>query len=520
MGACMDDQTEVIAFLEGVGGGPVPDEVIATHGAIVALYPTEALKIKRAVKYDYLDFSTLTQRKKMLHRELTLNGAAAPGLYRDVVPVTRDAQGRLQIDGIGDVVEWVLRMVRFPAKAELSVMADNGRIDQPLADALGRSIADYHSNAPRVPEDGAVLIAEIIAELDRVMSGMSGALGQGNIGAVLDALRKAQGNGADLMRDRGAAGWVRRCHGDLHLRNIVMWQGVPTPFDALEFDERLGTCDVLYDLAFLLMDLEHRGLDDAANVTLNAYLFRAATDDHLHALALLPLYLAVRAAIRAMVNVQTAAFHDDRNTLITDARGFMAQAGAYLQPQDPVLVAIGGLSGTGKTTLAKQIAARIGRRPGAVHLRSDLERKALFGVDPLTRLPQSAYAPEVTAKVYARMRDKARLALTAGHAVILDSVHTTAQERDDARKVADDLGCRFHGLWLDLGTADRAARVSKRQRDASDADVAVAQRQAAMDLGTIDWARQDASAKLTTLAAKALSIIQTDKAADQGQGAT
>ena len=501
------DQTEAIAFLHGTGGGRKPEQVIQTHAAIVALYADEAFKIKRAVKYDYLDFSTLELREKMLRRELTLNGEAAPGVYRDVVPITRDGQGRLQMDGSGEVVEWVLRMARFPVEAELSVMADEGQIDLALADALGRSIADYHHKAARLPEDGTVLIAEIIEELDRVLSEMTDTLGQGTVEGVLSALRKAHAEAADLMRGRAKLGWVRRCHGDLHLRNLVMWQDVPTPFDALEFDERLGTCDVLYDLAFLLMDLRHRGLDDAANVTLNAYLSHAATQDHFFGLALLPLYLAVRAAIRAMVDVQTAAFRDDADRLIADAREFMAQARAYLQPQDPVLVAIGGLSGTGKTTLAKRIAASIGCCPGAVHLRSDLERKALFGVDPLVHLPQGAYDRQTNEKVYARMRDKARLALISGHSVVLDALHGSPGEREAAERLAADLGCDFHGLWLDLDTPGRVARISHRGPDASDADAEVANRQAAMKTGTIAWTRVDTGIALDALAAKSLSII-------------
>jgi len=507
-----NDQTEVIAFLHGAGDGPKPEQVIQTHAAIVALFAEEAFKIKRAVKYDYLDFSTLELREKMLRRELTLNGEAAPGVYRDVVPITRDGQGRLQMDGSGEVVEWVLRMARFPVEAELSVMADRGQIDLALADALGRSIADYHHKAARLTEDGTVLIAEIIEELDRVLSEMTGTLGQSTVEGVLAALRNAHAEGAELMRGRAKLGWVRRCHGDLHLRNLVMWQGVPTPFDALEFDERLGTCDVLYDLAFLLMDLRHQGLDDAANVTLNAYLFRAATKDHFQGLALLPLYLAVRATIRAMVDVQTAAFRDDADRLIADAKEFMAQARAYLRPQDPVLVAIGGLSGTGKTTLAKQIAAGIGRCPGAVHLRSDLERKALFGVDPLAHLPQGAYDRQTNEKVYARMRDKARLALIAGHSVILDALHGSPGERDAAGRLAADLGCGFHGLWLDLDTQGRVARISNRGLDASDADAEVANRQATMNTGAIGWTRVNADVALGALAAKALSIIHNNTA--------
>ncbi len=506
----VDDQTDVIAFLEQLEPGA--QKIIQTHAAIVALYPSEALKLKRAVKYDYLDFSTLDLRREMLQREIALNSRAAPGLYRDVVPITKDAQGRLSMNGTGEVVEWVLRMVRFSEEAELSVMADQGRVDTVIADALGQSIATYHREAPAIFEDGAVLIEEIIDELDRVLSGLANILEQSRTQALLKELRHALVQSASLMGERGRAGWVRRCHGDLHLRNIIMWNGVPTPFDALEFDERLGTCDVLYDLAFLLMDLEHRGLRDEANATLNAYLSSWARDDHLTGLAALPLFLAVRATIRAMVDAQTAGFQEDSTALIADAVGFMDQANAYLQPQQPALVAVGGLSGSGKTSLAVRVAAEIGRRPGAVHIRSDLERKALFRVDPLTRLPPSAYAPETNAKVYGIMRDKARHLLSAGHSVILDSVHGTVAERDEVGRIAADLGCQFYGFWLDLDTETRVQRVERRIDDASDADAAVARKQAAIETGPIEWIKLDAAKDLDTLARETLSIIAVNAA--------
>ena len=509
-----DDQRDVIAFLEGKGPGNrlKPDEIIQTHAAIIALYPREAFKIKRAVKYDYLDFSTLEQRQDMLLRELELNGPAAPGLYRDVAPITKDARGRLRLGGTGEVVEWVLRMTRFPVEAELSVIADQGRLTLQLAEALGRSIADYHARAAILSEDGAALVKEIIEELDRVLSGMTNELGGDRVERVLASLRHAFDGQAELMQARGQNGWVRRCHGDLHLHNIVLWNDVPTPFDALEFDERLGTCDVLYDLAFLLMDLAHRGLDDAANVAMNAYLSSAESDDHFDGLAMLPLYLAVRAAIRAMVDVQTAAFQEDPATLVAVAGGFMEHALDFLRPEPPVLVAIGGLSGSGKTSLAKQIAAHVGRSPGAVHIRSDLERKAYFGVDPLERLPKAAYAPQVSGIIYDRMREIAKRALSAGQSVILDSVHATPADRTAAYRISSELECEFHGFWLDLDTQMRVSRVQHRARDASDADAEVAQRQADMDLGDIDWIKLDASRDIADLTKNVLSIISNKRA--------
>lgn len=495
------DQSAAVAFLKANAtcGSSIAHDVIQTHAALIFLHNTEALKIKRAVRYDYLDFSTLDQRKKMLQREIDLNSDAAPGLYHDVVALTQEADGGLALDGAGPVVEWVLRMTRFPADAELSSLADAGLIDNRLSESLGQSIADYHRNAPRRTEDGRVLIREIIEELGREMGAMHPQLDAATVEAFLQGSDKELVRVDGLLKARTQAGWIRRCHGDLHLRNLVMWQGVPTPFDALEFDERLGTCDVLYDLAFLLMDLSHWKLDAAANLVMNAYLFHSKTDDHYAGLAALPLYLAIRAGIRAMVDVQTAAVSSDNPDLIADAQSFLNLALAFLKPSAPRLFAIGGLSGSGKTTVARQVAPIVGAFPGAVHLRSDLERKAYFDVPPFEKLPASAYRTEVSDKIYQIMRSKARLALAAGHAVILDAVHATPDEREMAEAIATDAGCAFTGIWLDADTALRVARVGKRGQDASDADTDVGLRQDNLQVGDMKWHRLDAGQDLPNL---------------------
>ncbi|MDX8354961.1 AAA family ATPase [Cognatiyoonia sp. IB215182] len=495
------DQTEAIAFLRAHdSAGPAKaSEVIQTHCALVFLHGTEALKIKRAVKYDYLDFSTLALREDMLRREMALNADAAPGLYHDVAALTRQPDGGIAFGGDGEIVEWVLRMTRFPKSAELSSMAKAGEIDTQLSEALGEAIARYHASAERRPEDGRALIAEIIAELDRVMSDMHAQLGPERIKAFLQGSRAALDRADALLRRRSELGFVRRCHGDLHLRNIIMWQGVPTPFDALEFDERLGTCDVLYDLAFLLMDLSHQHLNAQANGVLNAYLFNSGAEEHYAGLAALPLYLAIRAGIRAMVDVQTAAVQDYPADLVADARLFLDQANAFLTPAPPRLVAIGGLSGSGKTTVARALAPDIGAFPGAVHLRSDLERKAHFGVPIIEKLPASAYRPEVSEKIYDIMIAKARRTLAAGHSVILDAVYAKPAERDAVAAFAGAVGCPFHGLWLDAATPLRVERVGARGPDASDADAAIARQQDALQLGEIDWLRLDAGKRVSDL---------------------
>ena len=227
---------------------------------------------------------------------------------------------------------------------------------------------------------------------------------------------------AELLDRRRAAGKVRHCHGDLHLRNICLLDGKPTLFDCLEFDEALASIDVLYDLAFLLMDLEHRGLGHFANRVFNRYLDRSEEDD---GLAAMPFFLSLRAAIRAHVTataLEHAAHAAAGAKMACDARRYLGLAERFLQPQPCRLVAIGGLSGTGKSTLAAGLAPELGLRPGARVLRSDVTRKLLLGVDPEERLPATAYTRETSARVYDALRRKAAMGLAAGYTVIIDAV--------------------------------------------------------------------------------------------------
>jgi predicted kinase len=400
-------------------------------------------------------------------------------------------------------------MNRFPEEAELTHIARHTGIDDDLAERLGQSAARYHDAAPVRDLDGTILIEEILDELDRVFAPMT-AFGA-DARAFLDASRQALEGNRATMTARSRTGHVRRCHGDLHLRNIVMLGDVPTPFDALEFDERLGTCDTLYDLAFLLMDLDHLGMRRAANTVLNAYLAGNVLGAEDYGLNLLPLYLSVRAAIRAMVDIQSAGYATDPAKLTSDARSYMRQALGYLSPAPPKLVAIGGYSGTGKTTVARAIAHHIGAAPGAILVRSDVVRKALMDCDPLTKLGPEGYAPEVTGKTYAMMRTQTGHVLQQGHSAILDAVHGTSNERRAAENIAASEGTEFFGIWLDAATPIRAARVASRGPDASDADVDVVHSQAGKDPGAIHWHHINADQTIGAVLADVTDILRTDR---------
>ncbi|MDG4648443.1 AAA family ATPase [Roseibacterium sp. SDUM158017] len=507
-------QAKTVAFLASgrafPGGGPV--EVIETHGAYVFLCGDTALKLKREVKYDYMDLSTVALRRKLVARELELNRPAAPEIYRDMLPVTRGEAG-LELGGAGAVVDWVLRMWRFPAENELERVVARGELDDRLATSIGEAVAAYHAKAPAVLRGGRALLADILAELGRVFAGFEGAAGTGRLAAWQGAVAaRLRANGA-LLDARARDGHLRRAHGDLHLRNLVLIDGRPVLYDALEFDETLGTCDVLYDIAFLVMDLCHRGLRRQACRVLDAWL-RAARGTEDGGLAALPLFLSVRAAIRAMVLLQTDAARGCPGTSAPEVADYLDLACAALDPVPARLVAVGGLSGSGKSVLARALAPLAGPLPGAVLLGSDLERKA--GRPAGTRLDSAAYARERREAVYLAMLGRAATLLAAGHSVILDATFLDPAMRARAEDVAKRAGRPFVGFWLEAPDAVLRARLRARRGDASDADVAVLERQIAAGAGQVAWCRLDAGRASGDVFADAAARLGADRGANAG----
>ena len=469
---------------------------IDTHAASVFLAGARALKIKRAVKFPFLDFSTLEMRKAACEAELAVNRPFAPQIYRRLVAITREPGGALALDGRGQPVEWAVEMRRFDEALTLDHLAGQGRIDAALADTLGRIVAAGHAQAPPVaPQPWIDAIGAYIAEHDAEFGKTPALFPPAEVEALGRASRALYERIRPLLVERGRQGLIRRIHGDLHLGNIALIEGEPVLFDAIEFSPLIGSGDVLYDLAFLLMDLIERGLPQPANVVFNRYLTQTRRAEDLDALAALPFYLSMRAAIRAKVTAERRerAAPAAQAEIGESARRYFDLARRAIEPPPPVLVATGGRSGTGKSALARALAAQLAPMPGAVVLRSDAERKALFGKAETERLPPHAYAAGVTAQVYALIADKARRALAAGHSAILDAVFGQPAERAEAEASAAALGVRFHGLFLEAPLVTRLARVGGRSRDASDADAAVARAQESHDLGALTWTRVDAS---------------------------
>jgi aminoglycoside phosphotransferase family enzyme/predicted kinase len=481
---------------------------IDTHAATVFLAGDRVLKVKRAVRFPFLDYSTLDKRKQACEAELAVNAPYAPDIYRGVVAISREADGRLAIGGKGRPVEWAVEMRRFDETRTLDHLA--GEIDAALADALGRAVAAAHAQTAAV--DGSEWIAALGGYIDEHVA----AFGQhpeifpkAENQAFARASRAAYERIVPLLRDRGRRGLIRRIHGDLHLGNIVLIDGKPVLFDAIEFSDIIATGDVFYDLAFLLMDLAERGLAAAANGVLNRYLAQTHRIEDLDALTMLPFFLAMRAAIRAKVTVarMERAPAAEGPAIAGAAKAYFAFARRAIAPPAPAFVAVGGLSGTGKSRLTRALAPDIAPMPGAVIVRSDVERKALFGVGETDKLPAAAYAAGESARVYAVVADKARRILAAGHSAIADAVFAQPAERDVVAAAAKSANVPLCGLFLTADLATRLKRVGGRARDASDANAAVAKAQDAYDLGPLDWARIDASGTVEDTLARAKTAL-------------
>jgi aminoglycoside phosphotransferase family enzyme/predicted kinase len=491
-----DTQQAVFAVLADpatYGGTPV--KRIDTHAAAVFLAGDAAYKVKRAVKFPFLDFSTLDKRKAALAAEIAANRPFAPELYDKVIPIVR-RNDALALGGDGEVVEWALKMHRFDEDETLDRLADAGRIDTPLIEALAREVAAAHARAPEVDASPWIAaLGDYIEQNDTALRDRADLFEPRAVAPLTTASRAAFARLRPLLLARGAEGLIRRGHGDLHLGNIALIDGRPVPFDALEFDPVVASGDVLYDLAFLLMDLVERKLPQAANVVLNVYLGVTRHPTDLDALAALPLFMSLRAAIRAKVTAARLAnaASDQRQAIATQAKAYFALACELIAPPSARLVAVGGLSGTGKSVLARALAPHVAPAPGAVLLRSDVERKAMFGVAENEKLPPEAYATDVGEKVYAMLADKARRVLAAGHSAIIDAVYARAHERAAVAELARIDQIAFCGLFLTADVKVRIARVGTRVHDASDAGAEVARAQESYDLGTMHWIEIDAS---------------------------
>ncbi len=509
-GEITEDQGETVALLENPAthGGHRPTR-IDTHAAMVFLAGNRAWKLKRAVWFPFLDFSDSDRRRAACEAELRLNRRTAPELYLGCRPIVRRADGKLAIDGDGAPVDWVVEMRRFDQDLLFDRMAERGALTPAQMTALADAIAEFHAAAEiRRDRGGTEAMRWIVQDNLEEMAALPGIFPAARIAVLRKRSEENLRRNTALLDGRRQAGQVRHCHGDLHLRNICLLEGRPTLFDCLEFDERLACTDTLYDLAFLLMDLDHRGRVDFANLVLNRYLQR--TGD-LGGLAALPLFLSCRAAIRAKIEASGAPHQKDAaraESMRAAAHDYLERAIGAMAPWRPLILGIGGESGSGKSTVAGLVAPYLGGSPGAVVIRSDVTRKRLFGLRMEDRLPEQAYGNEATARTFSQMIDDAWTVVAAGLPAIADAVYARPDERDALEAAARRAGVPFIGIWLDVPLTTRIARVDRRRADASDATADFLRATPLRETGPMKWLRVDAAGDAETVAASILALLR------------
>lgn len=489
-----EPQADAIAVLSdpATHGGAAVDR-IDTHISTVFLAGERVLKLKKAVRLPFVDFTPLEARRAACETELRVNQVGAPGLYEAVIAITREADGALALDGAGPAVDYAVRMKRFDQDTLFDRIAARGALRRHLMMDVAERTARLH-DAAEVRHDfgGADGIRSTIAgNRESFLANAPGIFDPAAVEALTADSRALADRLAPLLDARRAEGCVRRCHGDLHLRNIALFEGQPILFDAIEFSDAFAVIDTLYDLAFLLMDLDDRGLRRLASIVLNTYNERRT---EVEGLALLPLFLSLRAAIRSHVAAAAVAHQqtpEQAESWRAEALRLFGRAQDYLHPPAPMLVAVGGLSGSGKSRMGRELAPFLGAAPGAAVFRTDVLRKQIAGIDPYETLPAATYTPEMSQKTYAALMDHARRALAAGHAVVADAVFARPEERAAVEAVAREAGVPFHGLWLEAPPEVARKRMEERTRNVSDAGPRVLEAQLSYDLGAITWTRID-----------------------------
>jgi len=452
-------------------------EVLETHISWVLLAGAYAYKVKKAVNLGFLDFSTLEARRFYCDEELRLNRRTAPRLYLEVVPIT-GSESDPRLGGAGDAIEYAVKMRRFPQEALLSRMAQDGTLGEAHIDALARVIAAFHARIARADETRSHgSPAEVLAPAMQNVDQIQALIGSGADVPELERLRRwtrdEQARLKPTFEARKREGYVRECHGDLHLGNIALIGGEPTPFDGIEFNEALRWIDVMNEVAFLVMDLLDRRLARLAYRFLNDYLEH--TGDYA-GLAVLRFYLVYRALVRAKVACirahQQGVSAEDRGRAGREYREYLRLAHSLALDSKRALIVMHGLSGSGKTAIAQYLLETY----GAVRVRSDVERKRLLGLEAGARtgsaLGAGIYAADLTARTYEHLAMLCRAILAAGYAAIVDATFLAHAQREAFAGLARDMGLPFAIAQCEAPEAVLRERVARREREAKDASEA------------------------------------------------
>jgi len=459
---------------------------LETHISWVILTGSYAYKIKKPVNLGFLDFTSLAARRHYCDEELRLNRRLAPDIYLETIAITGSPQQPV-IGGSGPGIEYAVKMREFPQSALLDSALARGEVSVTTIQALAHRIATFHAAlTPAAMTADAAAAAALAPALDnfrKMLPLLDAPADIAALNAVRDWTQREHQARSLQFGERGPAGRVRECHGDLHLGNIALLGGAAMPFDCIEFNPALRWMDVISEAAFLLMDLEAHGRRDLAYVFLNSYL--EASGDYA-GVAVLPFYLVYRAVVRAKIGLIRAAQHGtagqrDQRAL-HDYSHYLALARSYAGFRRGAVIITHGLSGSGKTTLTQALLAAL----GTVRIRSDIERKRLYGLDAAAHTESQPgagiYSPAATARTYARLAQHARSIAGAGYPVIVDATFLKHAQRAAFRALAQELEVPFMIASFTAPPEVLRARVAARAAqggDASEAELAVLETQIA-----------------------------------------
>lgn len=409
-----------------------PIELIQTHCSYVVLTGDYVYKLKKPVNFGFLNYSILELRKHFCEEELRLNQRGAGELYLEVLPITQQGE-EYNLGGTGEAVEYTLKMRQFPQSSLLSEMFEQGALEESHLEELGRVVAKYHEKAlvnDYIKTFGEVeqVRASIDENYEQTSKYIGGPQTEAQHQATKEYTDKFFIERAELFKTRIENNFIRECHGDLHLRNIALWQGKILVFDCIEFNEPFRFVDVMYDVAFTVMDLEARLRPDLGNAFLNTYLEQTGDWEGVQ---VMPLYLSRQAYVRAKV---TSFLLDDpgvpaavKEEATKTASAYYKQAFDYTQPKPGQLILMSGLSGSGKSTVARYLA----RKYAGIHVRSDAVRKHLAGIPLIEKGTDDTYSPEMTQKTYGRLLELGILLTKQGFDVILDAKYDRVQLRHE-----------------------------------------------------------------------------------------
>ena len=466
---------------------PVEDvRLIETHISWVFLTGVYAYKIKKPVDFGFLDFSTLEKRRDYCEQELRLNRRLAPALYVDVVAITeRDGQAVFadSVRNDSEIIEYAVRMCQFPQSAQLDNMLAAGELDPARMDAIADMVARFHREVAVATADtrwGSP--AQVYAPVEENFRQIRQRPGAGDHRALLDELEDWSRTNFDrlhaVFEQRKQHGFIRECHGDMHLRNMLWLDGEPLAFDCIEFNPGLRWIDVLSEVAFLVMDLQDREQPALAQRYLNHYLEN--TGDYA-GLPVLPFYLVYRAMVRAKVDAIRAAQQgidvNEKAGAEREHLSYLRLAHGYTQRAEARVIITRGLSASGKSTVSQQLMAY----PGFIRIRSDVERKRLFDIDRHMHagdgIESGIYSEDATHTTYVRLAELAAAVLAAGFSVIIDAAFLQAWQRQSFRQLAADSDVPYIILDVFASADSLRERIRQRSGDVSDADLRVLEHQ-------------------------------------------